>query len=828
MFFFSRACSWIVAFQVGNQLLNWHVHRMNASNTRIMLLHFSKVILRYLARKIFFTGLNILGLSIGLASCIVIYLFIVNELSYDNFHRDGDKIYRVIRQSQINGMPYNIGITAAKFGPALQQDFPGRIQTTTRAISFTALVAYQDKSFIEKKILLADANFFEFFSLHLHRGQPGTVLKNGNSLVISRVLAEKYFGNTDPIGKMIRLDDQYDMMITGVMDALPGNSHLQFDAVGSMNILDGEPWFEDWWGNAFNTYVKVANPQDAAYLNSAFPDFMDKYFGDDFQRVGNKIGLRLEPLREIYFNTGTRYENNVAHGDRRYVYVFGSIGILLLLLASINYINLATAQASSRAKEVGIRKTLGSSQRSVAMQFLSESFFLALLSMVVGISMAQISIPFFNAGLGLDLPGVFSDTSLWIFLFILLIIITITSGAYPSFLLSTFKPVNVFKGEIRGNLRYVFVRKALVIFQFGISGIMIISTLFIGQQLRYMRQKDLGFNAEQVMVVRLNNGEINRRQLSFRESLLRNHSFASASFSSGYPGGFYDATTVNIQGEETNMRMRTLWTDAEYLKTMDLSMAAGRFFSNEFPADSTNAAVLNETAVRQLGWSNDEALGKRIMLSQFDSVYKEVVGVIRDFHFTSLKERIEPLVISHIDDGGNLLLSVSGENISVAVSGLEKAWESYQTGFPMEFLFLNDVIGRLYSGEMIQGRIFALFSAISVAIACLGILGLASYIASQRKKEIGVRKVLGATTGQVSVLLMKDLLVLVLIANVIAIPVCYWAMDNWLQGFAYRIGLQPVIFLIGALFVFLVASLIVGLNASRVAMQNPAGALRTE
>lgn len=793
-----------------------------------MILHFSKVILRYLSRKVFFTGLNIIGLSIGLASCIVIYLFAVNELSYDKFHRDGEKIYRVLRQSQINGMPYNIGVTAAKFGPALQQDFPERIQSATRAFAFNALVTYDDKSFLEEALLLADHNFFEFFSFPLKRGKPGTVLKNANSIVLSKALAEKYFGTEDPVGKLIRLDDQYDMMVTGVMDELPGHSHLRFDAVGSINILDGEDWFEDWWGNAFNTYVKVGNKQEAAYLNSAFPAFMEKYFGTDFQRVGNRIGLQLEPLHDIYFNHDTRYDNNVDHGDQRYVYIFGSIGILLLLLASINYINLATAQASSRAKEVGIRKTLGSTQQSLALQFLSESFFLALLSTVVAAGVAQLSIPLFNAQFGLSVPNVFSDASLWIFLFILLAFMTITSGAYPSFLLAGFKPVNVFKGEVKGDLRYVFVRKALVIFQFGISGFMIISTLFIGQQLRYMRQKDLGFNAGQLMVVTLNNGAINRERLAFRESLLEHNEFTAATFTSGYPGGFYDATTVNIGGEETNMRMRTLWTDAEFLTTMDLSMAAGRFFSRDFPSDSSAAAILNETAVRQLGWTNEEALGKRVILSQFDSVYKEVIGVVEDYHFTSLKEKIEPLVISHLNGRGNLLLRVRGENLSESVAKLEAIWNSYQTGFPADFVFLDDVIARLYAAEVVQGRIFTLFSVISVVIACIGILGLAAYIASQRQKEIGIRKVLGATTGQVSLLLMKDLLILVFIANLLAIPVCYWAMDGWLEGFAYRIGMQPVIFVIGALFVVVIASIIVGVNASRVAMQNPSRALRTE
>ena len=793
-----------------------------------MLFHFCKVIFRYLFRKIFFTSLNIGGLSIGLASCIVIFLFVINELSYDEFHHDREKIYRLIRESQINGMPYNIGITSAQFGPALIEDYPQEIQSVTRALAFSGLVTYQDQSFIEQKLLLADSNFFSFFSFPLLKGEVASVLRHPNSIVISLRLSHKYFGDDDPVGKVVRLDDQYDMMVTGVMDEFPGNSHLQFDAVGSINIAEEEDWFEDWWGNAFYTYVRIDRSGDADALNGSFPFFMEKYFGKDFQRVGNKIGLKLEPLGDIYFNNDTRYENNIAHGDRRYVYIFGSVGILLLLLAGINYINLATAQASVRAKEVGIRKTLGSSQATVAFQFLSESFFLCASSAVVAICLAQLAIPFLNREFDLSIPGLFNTPQLWIFLIIALVVLTVASGAYPAFLLSSFKPVKVLKGEVKGELRYVFVRKVLVVFQFAISAFMIISTLFINKQLDFMREKDHGFKADQLMVVSLNNGLINRQRLSFKEALLRDSHFKNASLTSGYPGGFYDATTVRIQGNDAPMRMRTLWTDTDYMNAMGLAMKAGRFLSGDFPADSTQSVVLNETAVRQLGWSPEEALGKRVMLAQFDSVYKEVVGVISDFHFSSLKQKIEPLIISYLDFRGNLIVSVSGKDIPGAVAALEKVWGEYQTGFPLDFQFLDEVMARLYTAEIKQGKIFATFSVISVLIACLGILGLGTYMASQRRKEIGVRKVLGATTRQVSTLLMKDLLILVLISNLIAIPAGHWAMSQWLEGFAYRIELHALIFIIGSATVLVIAFLIVGFNASRVATQNPVTSLRTE
>lgn len=793
-----------------------------------MLTHNIKVILRYLSRRTFFTALNVAGLSIGLASCIVIYLFCTHELSYDTFHRDGNKIYRVIRQSQINGMPYNIGVTAANFADALLQDYPAQIEAATRGFTFGAIVKHGEQVFSEKKLLLADSNFFEFFSFPLASGDASSVLRQPSGFVVSRAFAAKYFGDAEPIGKTIRLDDEYDLVVTGVMDDLPGYSHLQFDAVGSIQLLEREGWFHDWWGNAFHTYVKVSDVGDVSYLNTVFPAFMDKYFGRDFARVGNRIGLSLEPLREIYFNFDTRYENNIAHGNRRYVYVFASIGILLLMLASINYINLATAQASSRAKEVGIRKALGSTQGSVALRFLLECFFLGGLSMAVAVGIAEVAIPLLNYNFGLSLASVASDPWLWFFLILLLVGMTLTAGAYPSFFLASFRPVKVLKGEVKGDVQYILVRKALVVFQFAISVFMIISTLFMAQQLRYMREKDLGYEADQLIVVRLGNLRDWKERLTLRQQLLNDHQFTSASFASGYPGGFYDATTVDVAGENMHMRMRTLWTDAAFATTMDVSVLAGRFFSEEFPSDSTSAVVLNETAVRQLGWSPEEALGKRVMLSQFDSTYKEVIGVAADFHFTSLKELIEPLIISYGDRSPNLIVKVSGHDLSLAVGKLERIWNDWQPGVPVDFAFLDDIIGRLYTTELVQAKIFTLFSYMSVVIASIGILGLANYMAAQRRKEIGVRKVLGASARQVSLLLMKDLLVLVAAANVVAIPVCYWASRRWLEGFAYRIDSQPLLFFIGAAFVLLIAALIVGVNAFRAAMQSPASSLRTE
>ncbi len=793
-----------------------------------MLRNFIKVIFRYLLRSRFFSLLNVLGLSIGIACCIVIFLFIRNEVAYDRFHSDADHIYRVIRQSTMGSMPYNIGVTSGPFAGALAMDFGDRIQSVTRAQPFDALVRYQDKSFIEEKLLLADKNFFEFFDFPLAIGSASNVLAEPGNIVVTRAFSKKYFGDEDPVGKALRLDDTYDLQVSGVLDELPGNTHLQFDAIASIQLIEKESWFKEWWNNGLNTYIKVAGPSDAAFLRSAFPGFMDKYFGNDFQRVGNRIGLNLEPLSKIYFNYATRYDRNINHGDKRYIFIFGTVGAMLILMAAMNYINLATAQTSRRAKEVGIRKTLGSSSANIALQFLSESFVLCLISLLFAVALAQTAIPLFNVNFGLSIPEIWHDRQLWLFLPLLLLVIALMAGVYPSFLLSSFRPVLILKGIVKSDLRYLFVRKTLVVFQFSMSLFMIIATLFIGKQLRFMREKDLGFSPNRVLLVRLNNPVIRKAAESFKEALSQNPQVGSVSFSSGHPGGFYDASTVTVQGQEENLRMRTLWADEDLPVTMNIELLAGRFFQHDIGADTAASLVLNETAVRELGWTPGEAIGKQLKVAQFDSLYKTVIGVVKDYHFTSVKEKIEPLIIACGHNGANVLIKLEGNDLQQAVATLEGIWNTYETGFPMEMVFLDETLSRLYASERVQAKMFSIFSTISLVIACLGIFGLATFIAAQRRKEIGIRKVLGATVSQLSLLLMSDLLKLVLVANVIALPLGYWAIREWSAGFAYRVPLSPVIFIGGCAIILIISLAIVGANASRTAMENPVKSLRPE
>lgn len=793
-----------------------------------MIAHFFVTITRGIFRNKFFNFLNVVGLALSISCCLVIYQYVNHQLSYDKFHADKDSIYRVIRQSSINGMPYDIGITSGPYAAALTNDFPHDITATTRTLAIGVLVQYGDKSFIEDNFILADRNFFSFFSFPLTHGDPRQVLSDPTSVVISKNMAIKYFGNEDPINKVIRIDNGYDAIVTGVMDEMPGPTHLRFDIVGSIQLHENADWIKDWWNNNLNTYVRLASPDRASAVQAALPDFMTKYMGKAFEQARNRIELNLEPLDEIYFNNLTRFERGVLHGDEMYVYIFVSVAILLIVLACINYTNLATAQSSARSVEVGIRKALGSGRSTLTLQFLAESFFLCVLSVLLAVIFVGAAGPLINGELGFSIDHFYADSNFWIFSGVLVLMITILAGGYPAIVLSSLKPTSTMRRETAGTFRFLLMRKALVVFQFAISILMITATIVISEQLHFLRNNDLGFDSGNVAIIRLNNETMGRQRSTFKERLLQDPRIQSVSMMSNEPGStMFDASSVQVEGQEDVIRMRTLWADEEFANTLSVNVIAGRFFSPSFPADSSRAVVLNQTAVAQLGWTAEQALGKRVMISQFDSLYKEVVGVVEDFHFISLRDKIEPLVISH---GGAQVMAVklNQSNLNQAMTFVDEIWNSFGPGFPMEWSFLDNTLDQQYRQEANQNRIFSFFSTVSLVISCLGILGLTAIIAVRRTKEIGVRKVLGATVFQVCTLLMKDMMVMLVIAAIIVAPVCYVAVTNWLEGFAYRVPFNAWWFILGAVGVFVVALIVAASQGISAARQNPVRALRSE
>ncbi|MCG3156379.1 MAG: hypothetical protein DKINENOH_03003 [bacterium] len=793
-----------------------------------MLKNYLKTTLRVLLKQKLFSLINVFGLAAGLSVTLLLLLYLQAELSYDKSFDRGEQIYRVLRKSEVNEKGYLIGITSGPYAPALKNDLPESIHDALRVLPGDGLVKYENRTFMEKKFFLADENFFEFFPFPMAQGDPATALASPNGVVLTAATARKYFGGADPMGKVLRVDDRYDFIVSGVLAEKLGRTHLDFDFVASLKNFERATWFDDWWSNSFLTYVLIDNPQEAQRLEARLPAFIDKYLGEDFKRNGRRIDLTLQPLADVYFQEGIRYEQGVRHGDKQAVYIFGVIAFFILMIACVNYMNLTTARAGRRAREIGVRKVLGAHRGRLILQFLGESFFVTSLAVIIAIAVTELVLPWFNAAFGLDLAVDFSDPLLLKAAFGLLLIVALLAGSYPAFLLSGFFPARVLGGRFSKQSAEVLVRKGLVVFQFSISAVLIIATVLAGKQLEYMRRKDLGFRAEQVLLVPINNSEMRRQQETFVERVRQQHGIASATAISGHPGGFHDAMSFAISGKDENYRMRTVYTDFDYVETLSLEIVAGRDFSREFTTDKAHAALLNETAVKMLGWTNEEALGKEMRRTMFDSTRYQVVGVVRDFHFSSLKEAIDPLFISMRPFANVFALKVDPTNLQATLAAVQKQWEAISPAYPVEFTFLDETFFQLYQQEQKESKLFAIFAVIAIIIACLGIFALAAYAAEARTKEIGIRKVLGASAANVFNLLSKEFLRLIALANLVAWPIAWYAMDRWLRDFAYRTTMDWQLFVFAGGLVLLIALLTVSAQALKAALANPVESLRYE
>lgn len=789
--------------------------------------NYLKVAARNLWKQKLFSIINLLGFSLGLTVTLLILLYVRSEVSYDSSHKNGDEIYRVLRTADLNGAGYLIGVTSGPFGPALENDFPGTIQQAVRVLPTDGLVTYQNHSFLEKKFYLADADFFEMFSFPLERGDPATVLDQPNSVVLTPEMAQKYFGESDPLGKTILLDEDIEFVVTGVLAPPPGRSHLDFDFLSSIQVLERFDWFHNWWNNNLLTYVRIASPELAEQVKSQFPGFMDKYFAEDFKRTGGRIDLTLMPLSEVYFAKDIRYDQT-KHGDKQAVYIFSIIAGFILLLACVNFMNLTTARSGRRAKEIGVRKVLGAFRRELIWQFLTESFLMTLLAILLAATTVELLLPYFNAMFDLGLSVDFTEVGVISALAILLLLVSLLAGSYPAFLLSSFQPQRTLKSQNSPKSHGVLLRKGLVIFQFCVSIFLIIGTLLVGRQLDYLRDKDLGFLGEQVAIVKNNNMEIVRQEEAFKTRLRNEPEILAASAMTGAPGGFHDTMSFGIVGQDQNRRLRTVFTDFDYVKSLGLNIVAGRDFSREFGTDVEKAVLLNETAARNMGWSSEEAIGRVMYNTMTDNVQKEVVGVVADFHFSSLKNEIDPLIITLQSNPRIFAIKIRAGEVQQAVAKIESHWHAIAPAYPLELSFLDDNFFALYKQERTESRLFSSFAFISVIIACLGIFALAAFAAEERTKEVGIRKVLGATVTNVTVLLSLEFVRLVAVANLIAWPLAWFAMNQWLEVFAYRTNIGLGIFLLSGGLALAIALFTVGTQAVKAALANPIESLRYE
>lgn len=817
-------------FQVFNYLRPSTLKSLKTQNSGPMFIFNPILTLRNLYRHRATSTINILGFSLGLVAIFFLYFHISSELSTDKFHSDKDITYRVLRVGGINGSPYRIGVTSAPYAEALLTDFPSDVSTVTRVAPEQGLVTIGNQKFNERNLIFADANFFEFFSYPLAFGDKRSVLSDINSAVLSKETALKYFGDLNPIGQTIKIDNEYDFIVTGVMDELPSKTHINFNMVLSMGVLESQSWFDGWWNNGLLTYVKVPQKERVKYLHSQFESFMDKYMGEDFAAAGNRIDLELEPLDEVYFNSETRYDIGVIHGNYSSIVTLGIVAIAILFIACFNYVNLSIAQSFTRAKEVGIRKVLGGSKSRLVFQFLTESLMILFFAILISIGLCELTNPLLKSAFGLEVTLNWMDQSVLIFFAVLIFGVILFSGIYPALLLSSFKPISILRGGKLTSGKNVGLRKTLVVAQFAISIFLIVASLFINIQTDFLNNKELGFDREALVIMDLYNGDIRSQSGVLKDRFESNSNILGVTSFSGEPGGFHDASTFQIAGVEGNHRMRTLFTDTDYFDVMDVEVVSGRGFSNEIEADDQMAVLFNEKALEDMGLVATDVIGKRMSMPGWDIQDVPIIGIAADYHFISLKNEIEPLAILTGGFHRKMAVKINMNNANDQLNFIEETYSELVPEFPISYQFLDEHLARLYANEELQKKLFGTFSGLSIFLACLGIFGLASYSAQQRQKELGIRKVLGATAQQIVGLISKEFVLLVLVASAIAIPAAWYFMADWLGAFPYRITIVNhwYVFLIGGLITVVIALVTITFKTYKAAISDPTESIRNE
>ncbi|MEO6288077.1 MAG: ABC transporter permease [Dyadobacter sp.] len=805
-----------------------------------MLKNYFKIAWRTLWNKKAFAAINIFGLAIGLATCMLILLYVQHELNYDRYNVNADRIFRITMHGKIGGNDINIAIAPAPAGPSVARDYPGVEAFTRTTTEGTFLVKNDHEHFKEEHVAFADSNFFQVFSIPVIKGNPATILKEPNTLVISESVAQKYFGKADPIGKSLTLGSRGLFRITGICENVPSSSHFHYDFFGSMSSIKlGDKWLS----SGAQTYLLLRKDYPVEKLTAQGPAIVKKYIGpeimeflgmtyEEYLKKGDRFGLQFQPLTDIHLKSNLEGELE-PNGSVKYVYIFSAIAAFILLIACINFMNLSTAGSASRAKEVGIRKVLGSVQQQLIRQFLTESILLTLLALLVAFALVVIVLPSFNelAGKQFDLQSILNVKMISLALAGCLVVGLLT-GSYPAFFLSSFKPILVLKGRIQSGMRSGWLRNSLVTIQFVVSIGMIIGTIVVFQQLRFIQNKKLGFHKEQVLILQ-DTHLLGDKSKTFKEQLTKLSQVVNVSLAGYLPAGNSNSSTDGYLPESADntvspYRFSTYYIDDNYLPTLGIKIAAGRNFSKSFASDSA-AVLVNEATVKQFGWKN--AIGQRIRTIGNGSPESKrtytVVGVTRNFHFKSLHEHIAPLVMMYGGDHYQMALRIRTDNFPGLIKSIEKTWKS-ETDSPFSYSFLNERFDKMYQSEQRVGKLFGIFASLAVVIACLGLFGLAAFTTIQRTKEIGVRKVLGASVMSIVALLSGDFLRIVVVAIVIATPLAWYGMNQWLADFAYKIDIQWWVFVLAGVLAVGIALLTVSFQSVKAALVNPVKSLKSE
>ena len=801
-----------------------------------MFKNYFKTAWRNIRKNKLFSTINILGLSIGIATCFIIMLYVQDELSYDRFNDKADRIYRIAFKANINGGKILEGNVMPPVAAVLKNDYPEVEEATRLNLNGDTKITYNNKTFKESKLAIVDSNFFSVFTLPFIKGNSKTALMEPHNIVLTKDMAHKYFNPEEPIGKLLKIDNEV-FKVAGVIDNIPANSHFHFDFFVPLSDL---PYARDpsWMSSGMFTYIVLKKGYDYKKLETKFPGMVEKYMGpqiqqqmgislSQFKTKGNELGFILQPLTSIHLYSETNFELEPG-GNGSYVYIFGAIAIFMLAVACINFINLSTAGASKRAKEVGVRKVAGSGKRQLISQFLSESILITLFALIIAFVLIEIALPAFNNISGKHLS--FNVKPMLAFI-ALGLLVGIIAGIYPAFYLSSFKPIAVLKGKLTSNNKSFGLRSSLVVFQFFISVALIISTIVVYQQMKFIQNKKLGYDKEQIITLP-NSYALGKNEQVYKEEMLKDSRIVNATASSYKPAGPSNNNNALAYPEgHDNQLMKTVeyHVDENYIPTFGMQMAAGRNFSKDFATDSLGM-IINESAAKAFGWGTLNAVGKTIIRQNSDkgtNIPFHVVGVVKDFNFKSLHEAISPLLMTLQPEGG-LIFKIKTTDVAGLLATMKKQWDSYNTDEPFTYTFMDDLFNKTYSAEQKTGTILNIFSLLIIFVACLGLFGLATYTAEQRTKEIGIRKVLGASVIQVTQMLSKEFIRLVLIASLIAFPAAWWAMNKWLQSFAYRINISWWVFVVAGFAALLIALATVSFQAIKAAIANPVKSLRTE
>jgi len=804
-----------------------------------MIKNYLKIAYRNIQKNKVYSAINIIGLAVGIACCIAILLYVRNELSFDKFNTNAAQIYRIGVLGRIGNTEFKNPKSPAPMGQALLRDFPDVLSyTRIRSTGFPVL-RYKEKAFSEERFFEVDSTFFNVFTVKFLEGDPKTALTQPFHVVITESMAKKYFGNENPMGKILNADHRVDWIVSGLIQDVPAISHFHYDFLGSLTSnADSRNTF--WLSGNYYTYILLRKGTNPAIFQTKLNDYALKYIGpqiisitgsslEELKKRGNNYEYFIQPLLSIHLHSHLDYELE-PNSDISYIYIFSIIAAAILLIACINFVNLETARSEKRAKEVGIRKTLGSHKPQLIAQFIAEAVLMSVLSILLAIVLVEIFLPLFNDISGKHMIlGVFENLYTLPVILCFAVVVGILAGSYPAFYLSSFQPVQVLKSELRRNRKSV-LRSSLVIFQFAVSIALIIGTFIINNQLEYIQTKNLGFNKEQVVIIKKAD-DIGSSINSFKKELLSNPDVLEVSNSSAIPSDQDGDSSGKIKDVPGNQLqdMRIMTCDNSFANTYKLKLSQGRFFSKEHPSD-TAAVVVNEAAVKAFGVKN--IVGKYIVFpGDVQTFTYEIIGVVKNFNFESLHQEIRPLVIRLYQEqnfGKFVSVRIASKNYPNTISFLENTWKKYAGNEAFEFSFLDNSLQQLYQADIRTSKIATIFSILAIFIACLGLLGLAAFITEQRTKEIGIRKALGASVPEIIILLSKEFVKWVLIANIIAWPAAYFIMNNWLKNFAYRTDINWLIFLLAGIMALIIALATVSTHAIKAATANPVKSLRYE